>query len=438
MWEGKWPARLWPLPGLSTAARVLGAALVVGTDHLANFLGHPWVLSHYHLWLAALVVFGPLLQFHISPRIIFANRNNYFYVRFVDSAWGWTLLLSAGFLLPLSVLSRERGRAAPSPRPLLRLGLASGLQLVCLRAFSLLRDASGTCLAPAEGGLLLLLPEAEAGALGQAACLSQPGRQWRGYAVSTPCFLLSYSSLVLAEELAPFRAYLRAGRPAPAPLRLLFLLAATLLGLWSGLLVLSAALFHRYSEKLAGAGAAQLCWRLTYRLWYPWLWGPGPPGQGLGLELETRPRRGSEEKCPGSWGQDEWCPGVRRVSGDWSPAAWSSGGETAPWSWGPGAGKGPGDRGPGGARMTGSWGPGPWSLGPGRDRAPGDWDPGSERIPCAWVPGRERVLADRGLRGDWGAGPGPGPRYRQVGRRCVCGALQSRWDPASETMCYRE
>ncbi|XP_059807275.1 fat storage-inducing transmembrane protein 1 [Hypanus sabinus] len=424
MWQGKWLARLWPLPGLTAAARVLDAALVVGTDHLANFLGHPWVLSHYHLWLAALVVFGPLLQFHISPRIIFANRNNYLYVRFVDSAWGWTLLLSAGFLLPFSVLSRERGQGAPSPRPLLRLGLASGLQLVCLRAFGLLRDASGSCLALAEGGLLLL-PEAEAGAWGQAACLSQPGRQWRGYAVSTPCFLLSYSSLVLAEELAPFRAYLRVGRPAPAPVRVLFLLAAALLGLWSGLLVLSAALFHRYSEKLAGAGAAHLCWRLTYRLWYPRRWGPGPPGQ----ELETRAGRGSEERCPESWGQDEWYPGVQRVSGDWS-----SGGERAPWHWGPSAGKGPGDRGPGGARMQGIWGPGSWSLGPGRDRAPGDWDPGSERIPCTWVPGKERVPEDRGLRGDWGLGPG----YRQVGRRCVCGAVQSRWDPASETMCFRE
>ncbi|XP_060687985.1 fat storage-inducing transmembrane protein 1-like [Hemiscyllium ocellatum] len=304
---------------------ILWDALVFVTDQIAAVLGSPIVRGYYHLWLAALVIFGPLLQFYISPRVIFANKRNYFHVRLVECCWSWTVLLAGGYVLLLS--SGPSGNPLPALKPLSRLAVGAGVRLLCARAFSWIEEVTGSCFEPASRGLLLLVEEEEAGgeagawawarAAGwglagrRAACLLEPGRLWLGYELSGDTFMLCFASLVLAEELSAFQNYLGAGHTACGPLRLLFLLTATFLLLWNGLLLLSVTFFHRYSQKLAAAALAQLAWHLTYRRWYRCSWSPGYPGQGL-----TCPRPGpypGPGRCV--------CGATRRRSYTWDPAS---------------------------------------------------------------------------------------------------------------------
>ncbi|XP_041031376.1 fat storage-inducing transmembrane protein 1 [Carcharodon carcharias] len=280
--------------------------LVWLSDGVAAFLGSQPMRSYYHLWLACLVIFGPLLQFHVNPRLIFANKRNYFHVRLVESAWSWTLLLTGGYLLLLAYLSS--GSLLTTLRHFSRLTVGTGLRLLCDRAFSWLEAATGSCFRPTAQGLLLLSEP-----LDRDGCLRQ-GHVWLGYRVSAESFLLTYASLVLAEELSAFKPYLRLRFPAGAPLRLLYLLAATLLLLWNALLLASVVFFHQYSQKIVAAGCAQLCWHLTYRRWYLTRYSPPAPTHDLLLLLlllrpgsGPHPRPGRRCVCgAGAGGEVSW------------------------------------------------------------------------------------------------------------------------------------
>lgn len=57
---------------------VASALLYFGSEQAARLLGSPCLRRLYHAWLAAVVIFGPLLQFHVNPRTIFASHGNFF------------------------------------------------------------------------------------------------------------------------------------------------------------------------------------------------------------------------------------------------------------------------------------------------------------------------------------------------------------------------
>lgn len=57
---------------------VSSTLLYFGSEQAARLLGSPCLRRLYHAWLAAVVIFGPLLQFHVNPRTIFANHGNFF------------------------------------------------------------------------------------------------------------------------------------------------------------------------------------------------------------------------------------------------------------------------------------------------------------------------------------------------------------------------
>ncbi|XP_072350800.1 fat storage-inducing transmembrane protein 1-like, partial [Scyliorhinus torazame] len=193
--------------------------------------------------------------------------------RLVDSAWSWTVLLAGGYLLLLAYLSS--GSLLTTLRHLCRLAVGTGVRVLCSRTFSWIEDVTGCCFQPTPEGLLLLESLGD-----RASCVGQ-GHLWLGYQVSGEAFLLTYASLVLAEELSAFQPYLRRRLPAGAPLRLVYLLAAAFLLLWNALLLVSVVFFHRYSQKMAAAGFAQLCWHLTYRRWYLCRWSPSRPAHDL-------------------------------------------------------------------------------------------------------------------------------------------------------------
>ncbi|XP_037690542.1 fat storage-inducing transmembrane protein 1 [Choloepus didactylus] len=248
------------------------ALLYFGSEQAARLLGSRCLQRLYHAWLAAVVIFGPLLQFHVNPRTIFASHGNFFNIKFVNSAWGWTCTFLGGFVLLVVFLATRR--VAVTARHLSRLVVGAAVWRGAGRAFLLIEDLTGSCFEPLPQGLLLHeLPD-------RRSCLAA-GHQWRGYTVSSHTFLLTFCCLLMAEEAAVFAKYLAHGLPAGAPLRLVFLLNVLLLGLWNFLLLCTVIYFHQYTHKVVGAAVGTFAWYLTYGSWYHQPWSPGSPGHGL-------------------------------------------------------------------------------------------------------------------------------------------------------------
>ncbi|MBZ3881347.1 Fat storage-inducing transmembrane protein 1 [Sciurus carolinensis] len=223
---------------------VASALLYFGSEQAARLLGSPCLRRLYHAWLAAVVIFGPLLQFHVNSRTIFASHGNFFNIKFVNSAWGWTCTFLGGFVLLVVFLATRR--VAVTARHLSRLVVGAAVWRGAGRAFLLIEDLTGSCFEPLPQGLLLHeLPD-------RRSCLAA-GHQWRGYTVSSHTFLLTFCCLLMAEEAAVFAKYLAHGLPAGAPLRLVFLLNVLLLGLWNFLLLCTVIYFHQYTHKVVGA-----------------------------------------------------------------------------------------------------------------------------------------------------------------------------------------
>ncbi|XP_042333448.1 fat storage-inducing transmembrane protein 1 [Sceloporus undulatus] len=242
------------------------------SNQFAWLLGVPCLRRAYHLWLAAVVIFGPLLQFYVNPRAIFANHHNFFNIKFVRSAWGWTCIFLGGFILLVVYLATRR--VLLTLRHLTRLAVGAGLWLGATETFLLIENLTGYCFDPVPEGILVNnLPD-------KWMCLHK-GHKWHGYDVSGHTFLLTFCCLLMVEETSVFRRYLAQGHPAGVPLRLIFLLNVFLLGLWNFLLACTVVYLYEYSHKVVGAAIATLCWYLTYRGWYRWQWSPGRPGAGL-------------------------------------------------------------------------------------------------------------------------------------------------------------
>ncbi|XP_068098576.1 fat storage-inducing transmembrane protein 1 [Hyperolius riggenbachi] len=258
---------------MSAFINCLCALVCICSELCARVVGSVCMRRGYHLWLAAVVSMIPFLQGLSNPRSIFSNPNNFFNVKFVHCSCGWSFLLLSGFVLLVSLV--------PIGRPLLclmhltRLGITSALCQGVPYLFQLLEDLTGSCEQPMAPGTLFL-PRLET----SQACQDE-GHQWQGYHISPQTFTLTLCSLSMAEELAVFVRYLRRGYPARTALRLVFLLNASLLGLYNLLLICTALYTSSYTQSVVGAAVGTLLWHLTYRCWYRTRYSPGPPGHGM-------------------------------------------------------------------------------------------------------------------------------------------------------------
>jgi len=270
------------------AVSFLLSALVVVSDLAAAFLSHGSLRRHLHLVLASLLLSGPALSMWVSKYSVFANRNHYLYRMFLSSGWGWTCILCGSFVFLLSF--SQRHSLALSLRHLSRLAAASAMWLGLRWLLTSLEDASGSCFEPlgmaistcleavSPGqGSRLLLRDGES----KTTCL-RAGFQWRGAEVSQEAVLLCLCCLLLMEETAVFGQC--APRSPGTPLRLLFLLCVSLLGLWFFLLLSLLAHFPQFPSQLIGGALGCLAWRVLYLGWFsmePSWCCPGGPASGL-------------------------------------------------------------------------------------------------------------------------------------------------------------
>ncbi|KAM9323168.1 fat storage-inducing transmembrane protein 1 [Pholidichthys leucotaenia] len=262
----------------------LNTVLVVLTDLVARLLGNTIFRQHFHLFLSAVVMFGPVLSLWVSQHSVFARKSHFLYRMFLQSGWGWTCIFVGSFVFLLSFSIRRS--VSLSMRHLSRLGVAGGLWLCFCKLLDVLENATGSCYEPlnpgpevTNGQPLLVLREDET----KSECL-KAGMLWRGYEVSEDVFLLCLCCLLLAEETAVFGPYLSLGGISDAPLRILFLFCVLLLGLWIFLLLCLLAYFPQFPTQLLGGALGCLSWRGLYQGWYrlgPSWYCPGRPGLGL-------------------------------------------------------------------------------------------------------------------------------------------------------------
>ncbi|XP_076146694.1 fat storage-inducing transmembrane protein 1 [Alosa pseudoharengus] len=270
------------------------STLVVVSDLTAAFLSHSSFRHHFHLVLSFLLLSGPALKMWVSKYSVFANKNHYLYRMFLSSGWGWTCVLVGSFMFLLSFSLRRS--LFLSLRHLSRLAAASAVWLGLRWLLTSLEDASGSCFEPLSTALKacmeatspgegsrLLLRDGES----KMSCL-RAGFQWRGCEVSQEALLLCLCSLLLLEEVSVFG---RCVRTPGAPLRLLFLLCVSLLGLWVFQLLCLLAHFSQFHSQLIGGALGCLAWRVLYRGWFrldPSWCSPGRPTSGLVAPTERK------------------------------------------------------------------------------------------------------------------------------------------------------
>ncbi|RXM95282.1 Fat storage-inducing transmembrane protein 1 [Acipenser ruthenus] len=137
---------------------VLERLVVLLSELAARCLGNAHFRRHFHLWVALLILLGPGLTFHVSHSTVFANRRNFLYLYFLRSGWGWTCLLTGGFVLLVSYSSTRS--PASCLRHLTRLLVASLLWKGALWSFAQVENATGSCFQPIRSEI----PEATAAA----------------------------------------------------------------------------------------------------------------------------------------------------------------------------------------------------------------------------------------------------------------------------------
>ncbi|XP_064155554.1 acyl-coenzyme A diphosphatase FITM2 [Anguilla rostrata] len=231
----------------------------------------PW------LFLVISVVGSIVKDMQLIPETYFSNSRNVLNVYFVKVSWGWTLLL----LFPFITLSNAHDRGLTFVlRRLCSLAVATGVWYACTHSFFFIEDYTGACYESRA------LEEVRLEFTSKADC-RRAGLAWDGYDISGHCFILAYSALVIAEEMAPMVQLKGSGWRGPAyagaALDALYVALNAIVALWIWMFACTSVYFHDMSHKLLGTSCAVLGWYLTYRVWYTKPLSPGlPPLQTQG------------------------------------------------------------------------------------------------------------------------------------------------------------
>ncbi|KAL2103688.1 hypothetical protein ACEWY4_000556 [Coilia grayii] len=203
----------------------------------------------------------------LVPESYFSNTKNVLNLYFVKLSWGWTLFL----LVPFLVLSNSLNRPPVFVlRRLCALVVATGVWYVCVNTFELIEEATGACYETNT-------KEVIRGDLASKGVCRKNGFIWDGCDISGHSFILSYSALVISEEMAAmvedahgFRKPLLNG---------LYMAMSVIVYLWLFMFVSTSVYFHSPLDKVVGTGCGLLAWYFTYQVWYRKPLSPGLPPQ---------------------------------------------------------------------------------------------------------------------------------------------------------------
>ncbi|XP_029574631.1 fat storage-inducing transmembrane protein 2 [Salmo trutta] len=201
----------------------------------------------------------------LVPETYFSNRRNVVNMYFVKVSWGWTLLLLTPFILFTSYKN-----LAFALRRLSSLVVATAVWYTFTKFFTHINNATSTCHVP-ESEAMDQVPHDDITSCRNA------GGQWYGFAISGHSFILSYSALIIAEEMSPMVHMVKKNRNTV--LDLLYVSLNWIVIIWIWMFVCTSVYFHSFPEKLLGTVLGIVPWFLTYRIWYSMPFSPGLPYQ---------------------------------------------------------------------------------------------------------------------------------------------------------------
>ena len=237
---------------------------------------YDWVLMpklfKVPFYLFVVVVCSFIHGFQPLPQSYLSNKRNVLNVYFVKFGWGWTLLVLIPFISFTSSLYTSLNPLAIL-KHLRMMAVATCGWYIWVNLFVYIEELTGFC-------------EGEEKLISKRSCY-QEGFYWNGFDISGHCFLLTYSALVISEELQPklhwpsITSAVVQTNPENingfqhrniarlvTPFVDVFSLFAGLLSiLWEFMLVFTTIYFHTFSQKVLGAVIAIFTWYIIYRVW---------------------------------------------------------------------------------------------------------------------------------------------------------------------------
>lgn len=224
-------------------------------------------------WLVILT--GSFLHdFLPFPQSYLSNKRNVFNVYFVKLGWVWTLGLMIPFMC-LTSLVYTSCKPFAMLKHLSRLAVGTFGWYFWVNFFVFIEEQTGFC-------------EGEETLTSKRICHLQ-GFHWDGFDISGHTFLLTYSALIITEELQvkQYKTWFNSTKSetdAPQYLKHLsplidafFTGSALLLLLWEFMLLCTTLYFHTVLQKVLGALIAFFTWYITYEIWYKNGLSPGLP-----------------------------------------------------------------------------------------------------------------------------------------------------------------
>ena len=153
---------------------------------------YDWVLMpklfKVPFYLFVVVVCSFIHGFQPLPQSYLSNKRNVLNVYFVKFGWGWTLLVLIPFISFTSSLYTSLNPLAIL-KHLRRMAVATCGWYIWVNLFVYIEELTGFC-------------KGEEKLTSKRSCY-QEGFYWDGFDISGHCFLLTYSALVISEELQP-------------------------------------------------------------------------------------------------------------------------------------------------------------------------------------------------------------------------------------------
>ncbi|NXP81795.1 FITM2 protein, partial [Ramphastos sulfuratus] len=253
---------------LERCGRQLRAALAAG--RMRRRL--PWLL------LAIVLVGSALKDNDLVPETPMQNKHNPLNVYFVKVAWAWTLWLLLPFITVTTYqFAKSKFHYGLTKSILLVLRRLSALLVgtaiwyMCTGLFLYIENLTGMCSSPGRGSQSHWPPATKQ------ECQQASG-VWSGFDISGHCFLLSYSALLIVEELAVLEGLAtKQNSKLQAVIDGLLVSLCLLTMVWVFMFLCTALYFHDFSQKLLGVLIGLAAWYGTYRVWYLKPFSPGLP-----------------------------------------------------------------------------------------------------------------------------------------------------------------
>ncbi|KAK2825074.1 hypothetical protein Q7C36_019001 [Tachysurus vachellii] len=220
------------------------------------------------LFFFAVCCAGSLLKdLDVVPKSHFSSRTNPLNVYFVKVSWGWNLVL----LIPFIFLSNSYNRNLMFvSKRLASLVVATAYWYICTEIFFYIENVTGKCYESPD------MEKIQEGFSTKTEC-KNAGNYWEGFDISGHSFILSYSTLLIMEEMVPMLHLVKHCTTRPIILDALYLALSAISLIWVWMFACTSVYFHNMTQKLLGTGIGVFGWCVTYKCWYVKPFSPGLP-----------------------------------------------------------------------------------------------------------------------------------------------------------------